>query len=79
MSGSGLCALLQPVRVGFVTDALQGKVDIMRECGQRERGKQCSVRARASIGLSRGRDFCTYVELSSVLTTRTRLAPLSAV
>eukprot|EP00962_Isochrysis_galbana_P044173 scaffold17054_cov148-Isochrysis_galbana.AAC.1 len=30
MSGSGLCALLQPVRVGFVTDALQGKADIMR-------------------------------------------------
>eukprot|EP00962_Isochrysis_galbana_P040833 scaffold14854_cov129-Isochrysis_galbana.AAC.12 len=29
MSGSGLCALLQPVRVGFVTDA-QGQMDFTR-------------------------------------------------
>eukprot|EP00962_Isochrysis_galbana_P043446 scaffold16555_cov130-Isochrysis_galbana.AAC.4 len=42
-------------------------------------GQQCSVQARASTGLSHGRNFCTCVELSSVLSTRTRLAPLSAV
>eukprot|EP00962_Isochrysis_galbana_P053581 scaffold25040_cov130-Isochrysis_galbana.AAC.9 len=28
MSGSGLCALLQPVRVGFVTDALCGESNL---------------------------------------------------